>query len=51
MAKYISHDERAFGPIIYVSKQVRTITEFISDKEEDCNELCELLIINFIEGF
>ena len=51
MAKYISHDERAFGPIIYVSKQVRTISEFISDKEDDCNELCELLIINFIEGF
>jgi hypothetical protein len=51
---YISHDERAFGPIIYVSqaKEVRNITtEWISDKQDDsnCNELCELLMINFLE--
>ena len=48
---YISHDERAFGPIIYVSQaqELRNITEWISDKQDDCNELCELLMINFLE--
>lgn len=52
MTIYISHDERAFGPIIYVSQaeEVRNITEWISNKQDDCNELCELLIINFLEG-
>lgn len=45
---YISHDERAFGPIIYVKEVRKNTTEWISDKEEDdCNELCELLMINF----
>ena len=48
MTIYISHDERAFGPIIYVKEVRKNTTEWISDKEEDdCNELCELLMINF----
>jgi hypothetical protein len=46
---YISHDERAFGQIINVSEKVISEREWISDKENDCNELCELLMINFLE--
>lgn len=52
VSKYMSHDERGFGTIINVSmsnKEVRHQIQFINDKKDNCNELCELLIINICE--